>query len=254
MRISIAFILWMLLASQSTIACAAPSTDSPSHKRILLITGEDFKGHLWPQTTPILRNHLAKDSRLKIDVLQDLTLLHSTKLADYHALVLHFKNYDPKTPGRVAFDNLKTYVHNGGGLVLVHFACGAYQEFKDDFVQIAGRVWDPKLRGHDRYGQFKVNITDNKHPITRNMKSFTTTDELYTCLVGETSIRTLATAVSNVDHKTHPMAFVLNVGQGRVFHSTLGHDTAALSVDAVGALYRRATAWAAGLKPVSPKK
>ena len=45
------------------------------------------------------------------------------------------------------------------------------------------------------------------------------------------------------------MAFVLEYGKGRVFHCTLGHDVKALSVPAVQELYRRATAWTAGLPP-----
>jgi len=107
------------------------------------------------------------------------------------------------------------------------------------------------LRGHDPHGAFRVDITQVKHPITEGMKAFETTDELYTCLAGSTPIEVLATARSKVDGKDYPMAFVLNYGKGRVFHSVLGHDAKALSPAAVAELYRRATAWAAGLTPVA---
>ena len=48
------------------------------------------------------------------------------------------------------------------------------------------------------------------------------------------------------------MAFVLNVGQGRVFHSPLGHDVKAFG-PATLELFRRGVAWAAGLPPVAPQ-
>lgn len=227
-------------------------------KRILLITGEDYpkrkgtklKGHVWQETAPALRDQLQKDTRLAVDLVDDLKFLRSKELAKYAAVVMHFKNYDPKVPGRAGYDNLASFVEKGGGLVLVHFACGAFQEFKDDFVKLVGRVWDPKLRGHDRFRTFEIEVTKPDHPALAGLKSFETTDELYTCLVGDTPIDVLASAVSNVDGKRHPMVFVLNYGKGRVFHCPLGHNVAALTNEPVAELFRRATAWAAGLEAV----
>ena len=43
-------------------------------------------------------------------------------------------------------------------------------------------------------------------------------------------------------------------GKGRVFHCVLGHDVKALAPDAVGELFRRGTAWTAGLTPVAGAK
>jgi type 1 glutamine amidotransferase len=132
--------------------------------------------------------------------------------------------------------------------VLVHFACGAFQGWPE-FAKIAGRAWDPKLRGHDPHGKFTVEIAKPDHPITRGLKPFETIDELYTCLAGDAPIEVLATAKSKVDQKDYPMAFVLRYGKGRVFHCVLGHDARALSGDAVQELYRRGTAWTVGLPP-----
>jgi len=110
-------------------------------------------------------------------------------------------------------------------------------------------VWDPKLRPHDPYGRFTVRIIDHEHPVTAGLGDFETVDELYTCLAGKTPIRVLATARSKVDGKDYPMAFVLNYGKGRVFHSPLGHDVRALANPDVARLFRRACAWVAGLEP-----
>jgi type 1 glutamine amidotransferase len=82
------------------------------------------------------------------------------------------------------------------------------------------------------------------------MQDFETVDELYTCLEGELPINILATAVSTLDGKTYPMAFVHQYGQGRVLHCVLGHDVAAFAADGPGELMRRGCAWIAGLEPV----
>jgi len=218
-------------------------------KRVLIVTGEDYPGHKWKETTPVLKRQIAGDGRLAVEVVEDLSFLRSPKLHEYDTVIAHFKNYDPEVPGREGFDNLARFVREGGGLVLVHFACGAFQEFKDDFTKLAGRAWNPKLRGHDPHGKFRVEIVDPDHPVTRGLEPFETTDELYTCLDGEPAIHVLADAKSKVDGKRYPMAFVLTYGKGRVLHSVLGHDVAAFEVPAVGELFRRAAAWTAGLEP-----
>jgi type 1 glutamine amidotransferase len=215
----------------------------------LIITGEDYPGHKWQETTPALKQQLTKDARVKVSVVEDSRFLASPKLQDYDVVILHFKNYDPDKPGRAAFDNLKKYVENGGGLVLVHFACGAFEEFKQDYERIIGRVWIglehtyQDRHQHDPYGPFTVNIVNKDHPITQGMTSFKTRDELYTCLEGRADIEVLATAVSKVDGKTYPIAFVFQCGQGRVFQCLLGHDVAALQVTEVGDLFRNACLW-----------
>lgn len=244
--------LWMSAFGPYSGAFAADESaaagSAPLARRVLLLTGEDYPGHKWQETTPVLRAQLEQDPRLRVQVVEDLKFLRSPELHTFAAIVMHFKNYDPAVPGPEGQENLARFVRQGGGAVLVHFACGAFQEWPE-FVQLAGRVWDPKLRGHDPHGTFRVNIVDARHPITRGFSSFDVVDELYTCLAGDTPITLLATAVSQVDKKTYPMAFVLSYGQGRVFHSPLGHDVRAFHTPAVGELFRRGTAWAAGLSP-----
>ena len=209
------------------------------------MTGQEYPGHPWKMTAPLLAKFLAVDPHLATSVNADPKFLASPKLHDYDVIVLNYMNWQSPDPGEDARANLKKFVEGGKGLVLVHFACGAFQGWPE-FQKIAGRVWNPKLRGHDPYGKFTVEIVLKDHPITRGMKSFETVDELYTCLAGEKEIEILATAKSKVDKKDYPMAFVNRYGQGRVFHCVLGHDARALSGESVQELYRRGTAWAAG--------
>jgi type 1 glutamine amidotransferase len=136
---------------------------------------------------------------------------------------------------------------------MIHFACGAWQDWPE-FRQIVARVYDPKLRGHDPRGPFRVTMTDVKHPITAGLKPFEADDELYTCLTGDRPIEVLAIARSKVDGKDYPMAFVCPYGKGRVFQCMLGHDVKAMRVPGAGELFRRGCAWAAGLPPVAEGK
>ena len=235
----------MLLAA----GCSSMVSGAIEQKDVLIVTGIDYPGHKWQLTTPVLKAALSADKRMAVSVTEDPNDLARLDLDEYDTLVLHFMDWETPDPGPTARATLKRFVQNGGGLVLVHFACGAFQEW-DEFGVIAGRAWDPNLRGHDPHGAFTVEIADATHPVTAGLTAFETTDELYTCLAGETPIHVLATARSKVDHKDYPIAFVLNYGTGRVFHCVLGHDVQAFDNPAVGALFRRGTAWTAGLPPV----
>lgn len=227
----------------------AESRNKPQNKKVLIVTGIDYPGHKWELTAPVLAQAIGADKRLVVTVIEEPNDLASDKLGDYDVIVLHFMNWEVPGPGPQARANLQNVVRSGKGLMLIHFACGAFQDWPQ-FVELAGRVWDPKLRGHDPHGKFNVRITDGQHPAMKGMKDFETTDELYTCLAGETPIKVLAAARSKVDNKDYPMAFVLNCGKGRVFHSVLGHDIPALANPDVGRLFRNACAWVAGLEPL----
>jgi type 1 glutamine amidotransferase len=229
----------------SLYATAADDT-AKAVKKVLLVTGQDYPGHKWQETAPVLAEAIGKDPRMQVKVTEDPKTLASPELDGYDAVVLHFMNWEQPDPGEQARANLKRFVEGGKGLVIVHFACGAFQEWPE-FRNLAGRSYDKTLRPHDPFGMFRIEITDPAHPIMKGMQPFDTTDELYTCLAGDRPIQILATARSKVDNKDYPMAFVLDYGKGRVFHSPLGHDAASLKNPPVAELFRRATAWAAGL-------
>lgn len=223
--------------------------------RVLIVTGIDYPGHPWRETAPALKGILSRDPRLRVVVAEDPRVLGSPRLKDWEVIVLHFMDWEVPGPDAAARENLRSAVSAGRGLVLTHFACGAWDGGEwPEFVRLAGRVWDPKLRGHDPHGTFRVEIADTEHPVTQGLSGFEILDELYTCLAGDTPIRVLARARSKVDGKDYPMAFVADFGKGRVFHSVLGHDARAYANDAgVGELLRRGVAWVGGLSPTGPR-
>ncbi|MHC1763467.1 MAG: DUF6807 family protein [Verrucomicrobiia bacterium] len=245
-RVAVACLLALVAGQTAALRARADASPTTQSARILLVTGNDYPGHLWRETAPALKRALEGDPRLRVEVMEDAHQLASLKAQDWDAVVLHYMNWESPSPGEQARENLRRFVRDGKGLMLVHFACGAWQDWPE-FKNLAGRVWDPKLRGHDPHGTFRVEITDADHPITKGMKPFDTTDELYTCLTGDRPIHVIASARSKVDQKVYPMAFVFEYGQGRVFHSVLGHDVRAITNSAVPELFQRGCAWVARL-------
>ena len=143
----------------------------------------------------------------------------------YDVILLHFRNDKPLDEEAKARANLRRFVEEGHGLVLIHFACGAFGDWPG-FGELAGMVWDGK-NTHDPRGPFDVHIANPRHPITAGLSDFRTDDELYIGLDRRRPVEVLATARSKVTGHDHPMAFAFPVGKGRVFHTPLGHDVKA---------------------------
>lgn len=223
-------------------------TAPAKEKRVLIVTGDDYVGHVWRETAPVLAAVLREDDRLEVSINECPAIYGSPLINHYDTTVFHFKNYEERLPlSEACLAGLAAYVASGKGLVIAHFGCGAFQDHPE-FAAVAGRIWNPAFRAHDPRGAFNVHIKNPDHPITQGLEAFETTDELYTCLDGNTPITVLCDAVSVVDNKTYPMAFIVEETGGRVFHSVLGHDPVAFESAGVRDLYRRATAWAAGLE------
>jgi len=247
----------LLCKWQDAVLAASPGATAVAERKqtanVLIVTGIDHPAHNWRQTAPVLAEVLGKDVRLEVRVVEDPHFLDSSALYRYDVVVLHFMSWEKPTPGPKARANLREFVRGDRGLFIIHFGCGAFQDWPE-FRNLAGRVWDPKARAHDPKGPFRVNIVDVNHPITRGLRSFETDDELYTCLAGNRPVDVLATARSKVDGKDYLMAFAFNYGKGRVFHSALGHDVKAISNPGAAELFRRGCAWAAGLSPIPKAK
>jgi type 1 glutamine amidotransferase len=190
-------LLFLVAGCHSPQQDASPdsSAKAPEVKRVLVLTGADHPAHDWRRTAPVLADVLRQDTRLKVSVIENPDFLASPNLNDHDVVVLHFMKWEQPTPGPEARENLRRFVSSGGGMFVLHFACGAIYDWPE-FANLAGRAWDPKLRAHDPKGVFRVNITATDHPITQGMKSFETNDELYTCLGGDRPVDLLATARS----------------------------------------------------------
>ncbi len=245
--------------------------------QVLLIDGQN--NHAWQQTTPAIKQTLEGTGLFDVTVAttppqgSDMSGF-APRFTDYNVVLSNY-NGDPwSEPTRQAFEK---YVSGGGGFVAVHAANnsfagwdaynrmiglggwggrtekdGPYVRWKDDLGRFT-RDTSPGSGGtHGRRTPFLVVVRDSDHPITHGLpKSWMQAeDELYGKLRGPAeNMHVLATAYSEPatggtgEHE--PILMTVHFGNGRVFHTTLGHDLTAISGLAFQVTLQRGTQWAA---------
>ena len=218
--------------------------DAPAKIKVLIITGDDVDVHHWKETTAAVRSILLDSGKFDVQVSEDLKPLESADgLKGYDVLVLN--RFNRKAPlSDAAKKNLLDFVRGGKGFYVQHLASASFSDW-DDFGKLCGRHWVMGKSGHGPRGVFAAKITDEKHPITAGLKDFQADDELYAKMQGSEKINVLVEADSDFSKKTEPLVFWLPYGQGRVVHSTFGHDAKAIATPEVTTIIMRGIEWAA---------
>ena len=189
---------------------------------VLIVTGFDVGAHKWQESTKLIQIILENTGRFDVSVSEDKEVFASPSLADYNVVVLNYGFWKESDPSEKAKTGLLNYVKQGGNTVALHFACSAFQDWKE-YRSLLGRVWKKEVGGHGPYGPFQVNMKNTEHPITKGLKDFKTEDELYSKLSCDAEIEVLATAYSDWSKKIEPIVFVKRYGKGRVVQNVLGH-------------------------------
>ena len=272
--------LALLAALCGAILCLAlPASAAPPIPVMLLDGEQGGPYHAWQQTSPYLKRMLDDAGIFKVEVVTappaggDFSNF-KPDFAKYKVVV---SNYD--VPDERWSDELKAsfekYINAGGGLVSVHAADNAFPKWKAYNLMIGIGGWrgrteadgpmvyykDGKLQKDTSPGRagshgarlaFKVVHQVTNHPITKGLPKewMHVPDELYDRLRGPAENMTvLATAYSTPANRgtdrDEPILMVLNYGKGRIFHTVLGHDLAALNSVGFIATYQRGTEWAA---------
>ena len=234
-----------LLAAGVLVAVAAPAAPAPKLK-VLLITGDDVSpAHNWRETSQATREVLAATGKFDVLVCEDAAILESAGALKRYDLI-YLDMYNAKTPtlSDPAKENLVSFVKGGKGLAVTHLASASFKEW-DEFKKLCGRYWVMGKSGHGPRGTFKANLKDTAHPITQGLTDFEADDELYAKLQGDAPIHVLVTADSDWSKNTEPLAFTVEYGSGRVFHSAFGHDAKAVKHPAVAKLVAQGCEWAA---------
>ena len=269
-------ILAVLIVASVAVAAQAPRATIP----VMLLDGESGgRYHDWQRVTPVLKKMLDETGLFTVTVVTapattgELTSFQP-RFADYRVVVMNYDAPQERWPAalKASFEN---YVPGGGGFVAVHAADNAFAGWTafNDMTGVggwrgrteqAGPYWffrDGKLTSdtspgragsHGRRTPFQVTVRDATHPIMRGLPPvwMHQGDELYARLRGPgKNMTVLATAFSdpanNGSGRDEPQLMALQYGNGRVFHTTMGHDIVALSsVDFVVTL-QRGTEWAA---------
>jgi type 1 glutamine amidotransferase len=230
-------------------AGAAQAEKAPKPLRLLILTGRN--NHDWKATTPALKKTYEDSGRFTVDVTTEPERCDAATFARYDVVVSNWSNW-PNTKnrdwGKETEKAFLDFVRSGKGFVVFHAAAATFHAWPE-FQQLVGSTWKLGQTGHGRYHEFKVTITDGKHPITRGMKDFTTTDEFWHRVGVTGELNVLCTAFA--DKKMggtgadEPAAHWRTFGKGRCFHLILGHDPRALTTPGTKALMLRGTEWAA---------
>lgn len=195
--------------------------------------------------------------------------------ADYDVVISNF-GWKAAALSSATEKALEDYMQNGGGFVSVHAADSSWPEWKAYNLMIGIGGWGGRNHTDGPYvyyneeGQlirdmtpggagahgpkhvFPITIREADHPITKGMPEvwLVGADECYAKLRGPAEDMTvLATGRDqnpNAPTQRHePILMTIDYGEGRVFHTTLGHDQDAF--ESVGFIisFLRGVEWAA---------
>jgi uncharacterized protein len=259
-----------------------PSEAAEPKLKALIVDGQN--NHNWKATTPLLKKHLEDSGRFTVDVATtpesgDLSGF-KPKFADYQVVVSNYNGAPWPEPTQQAFEQ---YMHDGGGLVVVHAADNAFPEWRAYNRMIGVGGWGgrneksgPYVRlrdgrfvsdttpgnggSHGAQHPFLVVVRDSEHPITAGLPSswLHASDELYDRLRGPAQdLTVLATAYADPKQggsgEQEPMLMVIDYAKGRVFHTTLGHSPEAMHCVGFIVTLQRGAEWAATGKVTQTK-
>jgi uncharacterized protein len=265
----------LFIASLSASLLFATAATAEDKLKALIIDGQN--NHNWQETSPILAEILKRSGRFDVEFAtsppkgEDL----SGFLPDFASFDVIVSNYngDPWPEStRKAFED---YMANGGGFVCFHAANNAFADWDAYNQMIAVGGWggrkpqsgpylhvvdgetvrvqlDGKSGAHGKRHEFPVVTHLPDHPIMRGFPEawMQAEDELYDSLRGPAvDVEVLAYAFSCPETggsgANEPMLLVTTFGEGRTFHTALGHDAAAMASLGFQLTLARGAEWAA---------
>lgn len=275
MRLLRTKVLSLTLAMLLLCIGSSAMADEPKMKA-LIVDGQNNHGN-WPQTTQMMKKYLEETGLFSVDVAttapKGVDESYKPEFKKYDVVLSNYNGAAWPKETQAAFIN---YVKSGGGFVVVHAADNAFGNWKEYNEMIGLGGWggrneksgpyvyyndegkivrdSSKGRGgnHGPQHPFAIVVRDTEHPITKGMPKtwLHEKDELYDLLRGPANNMTvLATAYASKEKRGtgrhEPMLITITYGEGRIFHTPMGHGN--YSQECVGfiASIQRGAEWAA---------
>ena len=261
------------------LSSCAPLLHAQQKFKALIVDGQNNHG-VWPQTSQMMKKYLEETELFSV------AIATTAKTGTDDSFHPEFKNFDvvisnyngaawPEATQQSFIEYLKT----GGGFVVVHAANNSFGAWKEYNVAIGlggwggrneksgpyvyfddqGKLVRDKSAGkgghHGAQHPFLVTTRNSQHPITKGMPGqwLHEKDELYDMLRGPAENMTvLATAFASKERggtgRHEPMIFTIEYGQGRVFHTPMGHGIDSQQCVGFITTLQRGAEWAASGK------
>jgi len=264
------------------VLIANAATAAPKLKA-LIVDGQN--NHNWKATTPVLKEILEAGGLFAVDVATSPPKgkpmeAFKPDFARYDVIV---SNYNGAEWPKDTKDAFVKYMAGGGGLVIFHAADNSFPKWVEynEMIGLGGwggrneksgpyvywkdgkfvRDTSPGRGGsHGPQTEYLVEHRDTAHPITKGLPArwMHCKDELYSRMRGPAKNMTiLATAYADPKKRGtgrhEPVLWTVAYGQGRVFHTVLGHATAQMRCVGFIVTLRRGTQWAATGKVTQTK-
>ncbi len=206
---------------------AAPATaqkKAPRGAKVLLLSGGQREHHGYREQAFYLAGLLEDTGRYQVTIAEDAAILENSAMGRYHLIIVTADRRDLEFRFNEAQQRaLLDWVKSGHGFVSIHAADNAAPDWLPEFRVMLGGVFSHQGRpdGKVRKGTYPIKVRDPAHPITKGLADFTLDDELYYHLQMEPGVEPLATA--EFDGVDWPVAWTRSFGEGRVFHTPLGH-------------------------------
>jgi uncharacterized protein len=196
----------------------------PDGAKVFLLSGGQRQHHGYREQALYLSGTLENTGRFQVTIGEDAAILETPAMRKYDLLIVNADRRDPEfkfTPEQQAaiFD----FVRSGHGYVSIHGADNAPPDWLPPWKEMLGGIYSHvgKPDGKALKGRYEVKIADTASPITQGLKDFSLNDELYTNMQMLPDVRPLATI--EYQGVVWPVAWTNTFGQGRVFHTSLGH-------------------------------
>jgi len=250
--------------------------------KALIVNGQMNKSHDDKQSSPILEKILELTGEFNVDIAtspsqsEDMSNF-KPQFSNYDVVVLDYDGDDWSVETKTNFVN---YVKNGGGVVVFHSADNAFPDWKEynEIIGLGGWKGRNEKSGpyvywengeivrndtigkggkHGKQTAVLIETRNLEHPIMKGLPTswIHAKDELYGNLRGPAkNIEVLATGFSdpktNGTGRNEPALFTIKYGEGRVFHTVLGHvrgNGPHVSIQCAGFIttFQRGAEWAA---------